>query len=61
MTTIETLHADITTLDVDGIVNAANSSLLGAAEWMVRFTGQPDRSWCMNAGCCTDAGLAMQR
>ncbi len=29
MTVIETIHADITTLDVDVIVNAANSSLLG--------------------------------
>ena len=29
MTTLETILADITTLDVDAIVNAANSSLLG--------------------------------
>ncbi len=29
MTTIEVLAGDITTLEVDGIVNAANSSLLG--------------------------------
>ena len=29
MTTLETIQANITTLDVDAIVNAANSSLLG--------------------------------
>ena len=29
MTTLETICADITTLDVEAIVNAANSSLLG--------------------------------
>jgi O-acetyl-ADP-ribose deacetylase (regulator of RNase III) len=39
--TIEVRQADITTLAVDAIVNAANRSLLGGAASTAPSTGQP--------------------
>ena len=37
---LKVYKGDITKISVDGIVNAANSSLLGAVEWTAPFTGR---------------------
>ena len=42
---IKVVQGDITALKVDAIVNAANSTLLGAAEvWTAPSTAPPDRN-----------------
>jgi hypothetical protein len=45
---IEIIRGDITTLDVDAIVNAANTTLLGGGELMARFIAPPDPNCLQN-------------
>ncbi len=40
---MEIFEGDITQLEVNVIVNAANASLRGVVVWMVLFTGQRTR------------------
>lgn len=51
---IEIIHGDITTLHVDVIVNAANSSLLGEAAWMALFIALPGRNCSKLARPCVN-------
>ena len=58
---IQVVQGDITKLDCDGIVNAANRSLLGAAVWMVPSTGQQGRNCWRSAARCTAAAPEKQK
>jgi O-acetyl-ADP-ribose deacetylase (regulator of RNase III) len=48
---LEVIVADITTLRVDAIVNAANTSLLEGAASMARSIARPGPISWPNAGC----------
>ena len=50
MDRLEIVEADITTLDVDAIVNAANTSFWEVEELTGLFTGLPGKSCWRNVG-----------
>lgn len=58
---LRAVTGDITKLQVDAIVNAANTSLLEAAGWTGPFTGRPGRSCWPSAALCTAVPPARPR
>ena len=58
---IQVVQGDITKLDCDCIVNAANRSLLAVAVWMVPSTGQQGRNCWRSAARCTAAAPEKQK
>lgn len=49
---LEAIEADITTLPLDAIVNAANEVWAAAAASTARSTVRPVRAWWTSAGLC---------
>ena len=58
---IELITGDITTLDADAIVNAANNSFWAVVEWMEQFIMLPDLNCWLNAEILTDVKPVRQK
>ena len=58
---IELIKGDITSLEVDAIVNAANNSLLGAAVLMGQFIKLPGLIFSLNVRDLTDVKPVSQK
>lgn len=58
---IRVVAGDITRLDVDAIVNAANCCCSEAEVWTVPYTGLPEGNCWRNAARSADAGRARAR